>query len=999
VVLATSTGSGRAAFGAVAALALLMGAAAWPAHAAPAPSFPLNEHFEVLVDPDGRWTFDDVRRAPAADRFREHSEPVFNAGYIRAVHWFRIALPAAAADGDWLLELGYPLLDYVDVYVPEPAGAYRHVATGDQRPFAERILQHRNFVVPLALAPGVARTVYVRVETQSTLQVPLHLWSPAAFLEKSQDEQYLLGMYYGIMLVMLLYNLFVYLWVRDISYLWYILYIAAVAVLQAALNGLGGQYLYGGSAYWSNLSVPLSLATTILFATQFTHSFLDTPRSVPVLNRVLWTLFGFSVLCTLGIFFAPYAAAIRVTSILAAAMTVVFFATAARALVVGVRAARFFLLAWGVFLVAIQVRVLLGFGLIPSNFWTLYSPQIGSALEVTLLTLALADRIALERHDKERLVRERAVAQAATQAKSEFLARMSHEIRTPINAVTGFTDLALRSADERQRLDYLRQIRSASRALLTIINDILDMSRVEAGKLALSPQDFRLRPLLESVRELFAPQAAGKGVALELAVEAEVPAVVRGDPVRLEQVLVNLVANALKFTERGRVEICVALAARATDDAPLRFAVTDTGIGIGAEQQARLFEPFSQADESITRRYGGTGLGLAICRQLVELMGGRIGVDSAPGRGSTFHFTVRLGRASAVPQDTQPEGAPAVSFPGARVLVVEDNALNQRLVKELLVGLGAAVTVAGNGAEAVAAAAREPFDAILMDVQMPEMDGLEATRRIRALPGRAGVPIVAMTAHALAGSREQCLAAGMNDFIGKPITLRGVIGALERFLPSTPAPAPGATAAALPETLPGIAVGRALRRLGGNVELMRASLIEFRRDYAAMAQELQRALEHDDVRSATRLAHTLKGVASNLAMAELESAAGLAERELLEQGALAAGRLEQIRAALATVSASCASLEPAAAAPAAAPLTRPELESALGELRRLTERNDFGARALLQRCEASLREHVGAAAVQPLADALAAFNFAAARGSIDELARRVAGAGPAGERP
>jgi two-component system, sensor histidine kinase LadS len=991
--VATIQDHGRALGGARrAAAALCLLALALPAAAAPA-DFALNGQFEVLADPEGRWTLDDVLRLPLSEQFQRRTEPTFSIGYTDAVHWFRVGLPAEAPPGDWLLEFGYPLLDFVDVWLPEPGGGFRKVETGDQRPFAERLLQHRNLVVPLRLAPESGRTLYVRVQTQSSMQMSLRLWSPTAFIEKSQSEQYLLGVFYGIMLVMLVYNLFAFLLVRDTSYVYYIAYIVVITLLQAALNGLTTQFLVGASPYWTNHILPLSLAATILFATLFTHSFLDTARNLPVMNRVLWLLFAFSAACTVGIFFVPYAVSIRATSILAALMTLVFFVTGVRALMVGVRAARFFMLAWGVYLLSIQVRILLGFGWVPSNFFTLYSPQIGGALEVTLLALALADRITLERQEKERLGRERAVAQAAAAAKSEFLARMSHEIRTPMNAVTGFADLALRTPDESQRLDYLRQIRSAGRALLTIINDILDMSRVEAGKLALSPQDFRLQPLLDRVRELFAAQAAGKGVELSVGIDSEVPQVLRGDPVRLEQVLVNLVANALKFTDAGRVAVHAALESATPAEAVLRFDVTDTGIGVSAEQQARLFEPFSQADESITRRYGGTGLGLAICRQLVELMGGTIGVVSEPGRGSTFHFTVRLGRVAAPAPDTQPDDSEVPRFPGARVLVVEDNALNQRLAREVLSDLGAQVALAGTGVQAVDAVMRQRFDAILMDVQMPEMDGLEATRRIRALADGGDVPIIAMTAHALAGSREQCLAAGMNDFIGKPITVRGIAGALSRYLAAAAPAAAAPGAAALPESLPGIAVGRVLRRLGGNVDLVRSSLLEFRRDYANMGEDLETALARGDTRGATRIAHTLKGVASNLAMTELEAAARAVEEGLMQHGEPGPGRVEALRAALARAAASCGQVEPAPVSPAPPPpMDAAQLDAALDELRALAERNDFSAHALLQRCAHALSERAGAAAVERLGRALSAFDFAGARGVLDEIAR---GPGPA----
>jgi signal transduction histidine kinase/CheY-like chemotaxis protein/HPt (histidine-containing phosphotransfer) domain-containing protein len=982
-----------------AAVALVLALLAPPAVAAPPDDFPLNRQFEVLADPAGRFTLDDVLQPPLSERFERHAEEAFGESYTDVVYWFRVGLPAEAAPGDWLLQFGYPLLDFVDVWLPAPGGGFTHVELGDQRPFAERVIQNRNLVVPLALAPDSGRTLYVRVQTQSSMQVSLHLWSHHAFINRTQPEQYVLGMFYGTMLVMLVYNLFAFLLVRDTSYVYYIAYIAVITLLQASLNGLTTQYLFGDSPFWANQIVPFSLALTILFASLFTHAFLDTPRNLPVLNRLLVGLFGFSVLCTIGIFFVPYGTSIRATSVLAACMTFVFFAIGLRALMVGVRAARFFMLAWAVYLLSIQLRILLGFGWVPSNLFTLYSPQIGGALEVTLLALALADRITLERQEKERLGRERAVAQAATAAKSEFLARMSHEIRTPINAVTGFTDLALRTPDEAQRVDYLRQIRSASRALLTIINDILDMSRVEAGKLALAPQDFKLLPLLDSVREMFALQAADKQVELAVSASPEVPPALRGDPVRLEQVLINLLANALKFTERGRVALGVTLDSATPGEAVLRFEVTDTGIGIGPEERARLFEPFSQADESITRRYGGTGLGLAICKQLVELMGGTIGVDSERGRGSTFHFTVRLGRVAAPTPDTQPESAALPHFAGARVLVVEDNALNQRLAKELLAALGAHVTVAANGLEAVAAVEGGAFDAVLMDVEMPQLDGLEATRRIRALPSGGGVPVIAMTAHAQAGSREQCLAAGMTDFISKPVTAHGLASTLARHLAASVPPAAGAAArpaaAALPDALPGIAVGKAVRRLGGNAGLMRTSLLEFGRDYAGTAAELDRAVAAGDLKQAARLAHTLKGVAANLAMPDLEQAAALAEKELVERGQLPRPRLERVAAALAVAVASTATLQPEAASPPAPRLSRDELGAALEELRGLAERNDFRAQALLQRCEPSLREQLGSDATRPLADALAGFNFAQARASLAELLRQLAQAGVA----
>jgi signal transduction histidine kinase/CheY-like chemotaxis protein len=380
----------------------------------------------------------------------------------------------------------------------------------------------------------------------------------------------------------------------------------------------------------------------------------------------------------------------------------------------------------------------------------------------------------------------REAAEAGSRAKSQFLAKMSHEIRTPMNAIIGFADLALRSASDARRLEHLQHIDSAARSLLHIINDILDLSKIEAGKLVLEARDFDLRGLLQRVCGLFQVQATARNLQLVLDLAPGVPAFVRGDPQRLEQVLMNLFGNALKFTEQGRVELAVRSEPSDVAGNIVAFAVSDSGIGISAEQQARLFTPFVQADDSTTRKYGGTGLGLAISRQLVELMGGKLTLESRPGQGSVFRFALPLAAAQAAPASA-PEArqpvrtAAARHIDGARILLAEDNALNRRLVAEILGDTGAILDIAEDGAAAVAAVQEKTYDLVLMDMQMPEMDGLEATRSIRALRGFAGLPIIAMTANAMEQDREACLAAGMNDFLAKPIDAEQTLRVLAKW--------------------------------------------------------------------------------------------------------------------------------------------------------------------------------------------------------------------------
>ncbi len=364
----------------------------------------------------------------------------------------------------------------------------------------------------------------------------------------------------------------------------------------------------------------------------------------------------------------------------------------------------------------------------------------------------------------------REAAEAASRAKSQFLANMSHEIRTPMNGIIGMAEmLSATRLDERQRR-YLSAVHRSAGSLLELINDILDLSKVEAGRVELHPEDFELRATLEEIVELPRERALARGIALELTFAPELPEVLHGDPVRLRQILTNLVGNAIKFTERGSVRVSAVL--DEGGETPLvRFAVADTGIGLTPDQTSRVFEAFTQADASHARKYGGTGLGLAISRELVELMGGEIGVTSQPGKGSTFWFTARFDQA-VVPASAATAPRPgALAALAGHVLLVEDNELNCEVARGMLDALGLQVSLAENGIDSVRAVARQRFDLVLMDCQMPDVDGYEATRRIRALETAAHaprVPIIALTASAVQGDRERCLAAGMDGYLTKP---------------------------------------------------------------------------------------------------------------------------------------------------------------------------------------------------------------------------------------
>ena len=494
---------------------------------------------------------------------------------------------------------------------------------------------------------------------------------------------------------------------------------------------------------------------------------------------------------------------------------------------------------------------------------------------------------------QQELIAARATAELASKAKGEFLANMSHEIRTPMNAIIGLSTLALGQQAPPLIHDYLAKINSSSRALLNILNDILDYSKIEAGRLEIEHIPFSLDDVLGNVANLFAQGAEEKGLSFKFSIAPDVPFQLVGDPLRLGQVMNNLVGNAIKFTPSGEVRVDVSTLESDAGVATLRFSVADTGIGISQEQSAQIFSPFTQGEGAGTRRFSGAGLGLSISQQLVGFMGGKIHVESEPGKGSTFSFDLRFpvpdGENDAARGQETIGGLPQTTetLRGAHILLVEDNAINQQVAQEMLARAGFAVTTVENGEMALDALGQRHFDAVLMDLQLPVLDGFETTRRIRANPQWKTLPVIAMTAAVMPHERQECLDAGMNDHVGKPVDPHALLAALEKWI------APGHRALARyvsplaqtdwPPALAGFDLRALDSRIGGNRELLLSLLGQFALNFSDSANRLDKLIGIDRLQDAAALAHQIKGAAGNLGANEIQRLASHLE-ETLKKG-------------------------------------------------------------------------------------------------------------------
>ncbi|PCI43117.1 MAG: hypothetical protein COB51_12005 [Moraxellaceae bacterium] len=789
----------------------------------------LGSHLEYLLTPNSNLSVNDIRSL-SDQSWTKSNVDILNIGFIDQSVWVRFRVKQNPLNPqNLLIELAHPNTDWIDVYFYQKGILTDKHHTGDGYPFQVRPAEHLGYLFPVNFGALHSVDVYIKVTSKGPKQIPLFLWSTEAFHQHDASLSLGHGLYYGMMLVMIFYNLFIYITIRERVYLFYILYVFSILGFQASLHGTNYQFLWPNFPAWNNMSVPLFIGASMGAIGLFTHEFLNLKKNAPVFSRIFYVLITLclaQICCSL---FLDYSIVIRTGVLLVILISPTAFIVGILLAKQGYRNARFFSVSWLPLLVGTCLAALNKAGIIPINFFTDNALPLGSAIEVVLLSIALASRITTLKeeqinskrselaHKTRQMEAEKLAlkANAENQAKSEFLAKISHEIRTPMNGILGMSQLLHDSSLSQQQAHYNDIILSSGHALLSIINDILDYSRIEQGQLEIQHQPFNLHQLLESTLGIFALEAYNKSVELMSYTAADIGQQMNGDPGRIRQILVNLISNAFKFTQQGQIIVYVEYVDK--DQSLIRFTVTDSGSGIDQASRPHLFEPFTQADENIARKNGGTGLGLAISKQLAELMSGEIGFCSEKGFGSRFWFTARLTTdqpsAPLTPKSTstskQPLAMPSISQQQrpAQIFLAYENAHLGELIQthgihnkmHLNVSFGEQELI---DALSTASLNAHPPSLICIDIDLKNLSLIQLCAQIRQLPGCRKVPIILLcyaSQHPNLIYRSKSL---VTDLYQKPFHLPRLLDFIGRELniknqPHTTKSSPSTTAEAI----------------------------------------------------------------------------------------------------------------------------------------------------------------------------------------------------------
>ncbi|MBF0452995.1 MAG: response regulator [Candidatus Magnetomorum sp.] len=773
-------------------------------------SLPLTDHLSYFFDKTHQWTIQDVCCPPLSDQFRPLEQHIANLGFSDGTFWFKLNLRYQPRTvyvlKEWFLEIAYPLLDEVVLYFPVADGDYIVKKSGRQMWKSPADIHYKNPIFRLYTRPFQDYEIIIKIRSSSTIQLPLTLWSPGSFAHNVGRENFIWGLFFGTMLVMAMYNAFIFTVVRDRSYLYYVFYIICFLCLLSSFNVNGFVQMPVSFTWWGHGSIPFFISFAGFWMTHFSKHFLRTKEFSPFRGNFLnCVIIGNAIIAVLS-FIIPYYISVKLAAFYILINAIVLLFSAIICYANNGEQAKYYLIAWVALLTGIIMYCLKTFGILPTNFITVYGLPIGANLEVILLSFGLADRINTERREKIVAQKESLKAKSlslvsqekinielkkAGMVKSTIISNISNEVRTPLHAMMGMVNLMKKTDLSKAQKRFVIEIKRAGEGLLQITNDLVDYARLETHRLSLSMTVFDLKKCINESCELFQPVARKKKIKLEGMIDNRLPQAVLGDISRIRQVLSNLLENAFKYTEKGEIivqaqnwdeqmNIAHALNLRPTEanECMVYFSVKDTGIGIDSETQAELFNLLSKKGTEQTDNHAGFGLGLSICKRLIQLMKGEIWVKSVMDKGSAFHFVVALKIADPKQLEKKKSARQKKqlinrqSLPSLNILLAEDNPHNQLVIKMMFEDTPFSLDIVENGKQAILKYTSHSYDLILMDILMPMMNGIEAIEHIRKLEKEKQlpeIPILVITADGRPTTRVSCKEAGCSDFMNKPI--------------------------------------------------------------------------------------------------------------------------------------------------------------------------------------------------------------------------------------
>ena len=760
--------------------------------------------FRILEDQNGELDYQEVFN----HNFQEWDNQELSE---TSVYWSRLELQNESnTHSEWMLYVGKN--DFIDLYYDSSDGGLVHLRSGYQIPASQRAVPHASYTIPIVIETGETKTVFIRIEEDihEDPEFDLKISSATKWSVDKTKEHWLDLFFQGFFWIMAAYNFLVYLTSREKPNLHYALYLTFVGVFYLFITGILREHLIAEQPWWTPHFMS-TIGLIVFFYCAFLRSFLDTPKQIPFWDNFVKKVMAFNLISFVVMLSLNFAGEILIASrfgqLVIAVSALVGVTTVYLAIRTDIPVGKYFAAGTTIFVVSV---------LLDNGFWNPGSSEavvtrFGLVGEILFFSVGLGQRIRIINNEKQQtqqelinqltinekliegrrdeleqkvkqrtkeleaknteLTKAKESAEQAAKVKSDFLSVMSHEIRTPMNAVIGMTHILLEDNPKPGQLENLNTLRFSAESLLVLINDILDYSKIESGRVELEHIDFDLTEVVRGLGYMFRPRAQSHGIQFSILLDQETPTMLNGDPSRLTQVLNNLISNAIKFTAKGRVTLFIHLIKKTKDYIALKFVVEDTGIGIEKEKVEMIFDSFTQANFDTTRKYGGTGLGLAITTRLLHLFDTKIEVESELGKGSKFSFDLKLKPGKSVPKKSPDDTVvKSQELTGMNILVVDDNLVNRIMVERFLEKWKIKSQGVGSGKEALEVLMNEDFDLVLLDLQMPEMDGYEVARTIRSMKSERfiNLPIVAISADTLANVYHKVLSAGMDDFLSKP---------------------------------------------------------------------------------------------------------------------------------------------------------------------------------------------------------------------------------------